>query len=141
MNALNQSEGRCLCGAVTLIAQKLSPEVGVCHCSTCRKWNGGPFFATSCDSVDIQGLDKVSLFQSSDWAERGFCQNCGTHLFYRLKDNQQYILPVDLFDLDQELQLSHQVFIDEKPDYYSFANKTENLTGAQVFAQFQTPGQ
>ena len=26
--------------------------------------------------------------QSSAWAERGFCKNCGSHLFYRLKENK-----------------------------------------------------
>ena len=35
--------------------------------------------------------------------------------------------------------LEHQVFIDEKPDYYSFANETKNMTGAEIFAQFVPP--
>ncbi len=30
----------------------------------------------------------------------------------------------------------HQIFIDEKPDYYSFSNKTYNVTGEEVFAQY-----
>ena len=29
-----------------------------------------------------------------------------------------------------------QIFIDEKPAYYDFANKTKNMTGAEVFAAF-----
>lgn len=29
-----------------------------------------------------------------------------------------------------------QVFIDEKPAYYEFTNKTKNLTGAELFALF-----
>ena len=31
---------------------------------------------------------------------------------------------------------SDQVFVDEKPAYYDFANKTHNMTGAEVFAEF-----
>jgi len=30
----------------------------------------------------------------------------------------------------------HQVFIDEKPDYYGFEHDTQQLTGAEVFAMF-----
>ena len=33
-----------------------------------------------------------------------------------------------------------QIFIDEKPAYYDFANKTHNMTGAEVFAQFAPGG-
>ena len=32
-----------------------------------------------------------------------------------------------------------QIFIDEKPAYYDFANKTHNMTGAEVFAAFAPP--
>ena len=30
-----------------------------------------------------------------------------------------------------------QIFIDEKPNYYEFANDTPKMTGKQVFAQFE----
>jgi len=40
---------------------------------------------------------------------------------------------------DQDgLTFDHQVFIDEKPDYYDFANETHNMTGAEVFARFNS---
>jgi len=29
-----------------------------------------------------------------------------------------------------------QVFVDEKPEYYDFANKTKDFTGAEIFAMF-----
>jgi hypothetical protein len=44
-----------------------------------------------------------------------------------------------LFQDSQHLVLDHQVFIDEKPAFYAFANPTRNLTGAEAFAQFETP--
>ena len=72
-------------------------------------------------------------------AERGFCKKCGSHLFYRLKQNHQYYIPVAIFDNESGLVFTHQVFIDEKPDYYSFANETKNMTGAEIFAQFAPP--
>jgi hypothetical protein len=38
----------------------------------------------------------------------------------------------------QELSIifDHQVFIDEKPGFYCFANETHTMTGAELFAQF-----
>ena len=35
-------------------------------------------------------------------------------------------------------EFKEQIFIDRKPSYYEFANQTENLTEAEVFAKFAT---
>lgn len=78
----------------------------------------------------------ISVFNSSEWAERGFCSKCGTHLFYRMKQNQQYIVPVGVFVESDDFEFDHQIFVDEKPDFYDFSNNTKNMTGAEVFAQY-----
>lgn len=85
--------------------------------------------------VSFEGEEHVVRYASSDWAERGFCGKCGTHLFYHLKGHNKYILPVGLLDTDVELDFDHQIFIEKKPGYYSFANETKNMTGEEVFAQ------
>jgi hypothetical protein len=133
----NLNKGSCLCGSVTISTKHLDPKVGVCHCSKCRNWTGGPFIGVDCGTdVNFTGSQFISVFKSSDWAERGFCNHCGTHLFYRCIEAQQYIMPAGVFDDDQKFEMDHQIFIDEKPNYYSFANKTENMTGAEVFAKY-----
>ena len=86
--------------------------------------------------VSIESADNVSVYSSSEWAERGFCKNCGSHLFYRLKETQQYFIPAGLFENIDNFVFDHQVFIDNKPHYYDFANNTEDMTEAQVFAMF-----
>ncbi|BDA75163.1 Glutathione-dependent formaldehyde-activating, GFA [Calothrix sp. PCC 7716] len=137
MTNVNVAKGSCLCGAVSISATSMSNFVGACHCNMCRKWGGGAFLAAECGAdVSFEGEDSIGVYQSSEWAERGFCQKCGTHLFYKLKQNNQYYMPVGLFDNHEGLIFDHQVFIDEKPEYYSFANETKNLTGADLFAQF-----
>ena len=78
------------------------------------------------------------MYASSDWAERGFCRKCGSHLFYRLTGSGRYMVPPGLLDVD--FVFDHQVFIDEKPGYYSFANETENLTGEELFAKYAPQG-
>lgn len=131
------AKGACLCGAVKVDVESMVPHVGACHCSVCRKWGGGPFLAVDCGSaVIIEGEQNVTVYNSSDWAERGFCTLCGTHLFYRLKESQQHIMPAGLFSDVDQFDLDHQIFIDEKPGFYDFANKTKNMTGAEVFAMF-----
>jgi hypothetical protein len=48
-------------------------------------------------------------------------------------------LPVGLFDEAPEFSFDQQIFIDEKPAYYRFANDTRNMTGAEVFALYAPP--
>ena len=77
--------GGCLCGAVRFTARLKNRDVGVCHCSMCRRWAAGPFFAMECEGA-VQVADETNLgaYRSSEWAERCFCKKCGSVLFYRL---------------------------------------------------------
>lgn len=137
MDSITERSGQCLCGAVSLVAKLKSQHIGACHCAMCRRWGGGPLLAAECEGdVQFEGAEYIATYDSSEWAERGFCRQCGTHLFYRLKEAGFYAMPVGLFDETEQWQLTEQVFIDEKPDFYTFAEKTQNLTGAEVFAQF-----
>lgn len=92
-------------------------------------------FAVHCGgNVQFSGATPKA-YRSSDWAERGFCADCGTHLFYRLLPTGDYIVPAGLFQ-DRDFELTSQIFIDEKPAFYALANQTPMLTGQQVFEQF-----
>jgi len=127
-------KGSCLCGSIEVITDDQN-EVGLCHCSMCRRWSGGPMFAVHCGTnVQFHGSNPIA-YRSSDWAERGFCGKCGTHLFYHLLPNNEYILPAGIFQ-GNSFELTNEIFIDEKPEFYEFKNETNKLTGQQVFAQF-----
>lgn len=140
MSELSVVKGSCLCGAVSVSTTSTNNEVGACHCSMCRKWGGSSLLAIECGSdISFSGEENIGVYQSSEWAERGFCKKCGSHLFYRLKQNNQHFIPVGIFDNSEGLVFDHQVFIDEKPEYYSFANETKNMTGEEVFAMFASP--
>jgi hypothetical protein len=129
-------KGNCLCKATEVIAPDQT-EIALCHCSMCRRWSGGPMFAVHCGhDVTFSGAPPV-VYKSSEWAERGFCGSCGTHLFYHLLQGDEYILPAGIFQ-DVDFTLGKEIFIDEKPDYYRFANDTMKLTGQQVFELFSS---
>lgn len=136
-----QKKGRCLCGKVRVTAKAVNLNVHACHCNMCQLWNGGPTMSVHCGTeVSFSNEESVSIYQSCAWAELGFCKICGSHLFYRSIDNGEYIIQTGTFDSADEFVFNQQIFIDEKPSFYSFENKTENLTGAEVFAQYE-PGE
>lgn len=133
-------KGKCLCGAVTLRAD-VDEQLEACHCGTCRKWGGGPLLAVeTMQEVAWGGEEHIGVYDSSDWAQRGFCKRCGTHLFYRLKDAPFHAFPAGLLEGTDGFTFTRQGFIDEKPGNYSFADDTQNLTGAEKFALFQGNG-
>jgi len=132
-----EARAKCLCGAVQVEAKALDTSVGACHCSICRRWTGGPLMAVSAGTeVTFEGDENMATFSSSDWAERGFCKKCGTHLFYHLKDGGEYIIPAGLFGDVDGYVFDHQVFIEERPEYYQFANRTKDMTGEELFAMY-----
>lgn len=139
MSTQFSAKGNCLCGSVSFEATGVSNKIGVCHCSMCRTWAGGPFIGLDC-GINVSFKGEFTTFSSSDWAERAFCTDCGTHLYYKLKANGQIIMPAGLFDDNEKLDFDHQIFIDEKPHYYDFAKETKNMTGAEVMEMFAGSG-
>jgi len=132
--------GRCLCGKVSFRITKPVTEAGACHCSMCRRWGSGPYLEVSCGgAVVFEGEENIVRYKSSDWAERGFCGTCGANLFYFLLPTGDYMMAAGALDDQTGLTLESQVFIDEKPDFYTFANETKTMTGAEVFALYAPP--
>lgn len=141
MNTKTQKErerhGQCLCGAVQISVRSSDATVGACHCSMCRRWGSGPFMELNCGTdVSIEGAEHITVYDSSPWAERGFCSTCGSNIFYRIKGSGEHMLSVGLFEDVADLMFTSQVFIDEKPDFYNFAEKTETMTGKEIFEKY-----
>lgn len=131
------NKASCVCGSVKIEVADINPDFTVCHCDSCRQWGGGPLFAVQCGTgVTFEGGESIKEYGSSTWASRGFCSNCGTHLFYRLKKTGSYNMPVGLFPDLENLEMSMQYFSDKRPAYYCFANKTAEMTEAEIFAYF-----
>lgn len=129
--------GKCLCGEVEVHAAQVESDLGVCHCDMCRKWSGGPFYGAHCGtSVTFKGADAITRFSSSEWAERGFCHRCGTHLFYQYKATGEYFVPAGLFS-GQSFNTATEIFIDEKASYIELSPSSKKMTGAEVIASAQ----
>ena len=61
-------------------------------------------------------------------------------MFYSLRGRDEYALSAGTLDDQASLTLNEQIFVDEKPGWYDFANKTGMLTGAEVFAKYAPDG-
>lgn len=129
--------GTCLCGAVRVTLSEPVTEADACHCSMCRRiGSGGPMFAIDARARPaVDGMEHVTLYRSSDWAERAFCSRCGTSLWYHLFEPEHYSVAAGLFD-PAGLKLTKQIFIDDKPDLYDLAGDTPRHTGAEVIAWY-----
>lgn len=131
------STGRCLCGAVTYTAEDVDTDIHSCHCTMCRGWSGGPAFAAGVGNVSFEGEDNISRYDSSAWAERGFCNRCGTNLFYRLKEADHYVMGMGTFDDQTPFKLAGEIYVDEKPAGFDLAGDHPRLTGEEFMASLQ----
>jgi len=80
-------------------------------------------------------------FRSSDHGERGFCDRCGSSLFWR-KPGSGLDVAVSvgaLVDGHRE-QIASHIWIEEKPDFYDFADDAPRLTAEQAMARVMTGG-
>lgn len=132
-----KAAGRCLCGAVTFEAEDVHPGFHSCHCGMCRRWSGGPAFGIGVGSVVFAGEEHLERFPSSEWAERGFCRRCGSHLFYRLKDADQYSMWMGAFDDATPFRLQGEIYVEEKPAGYDFAGDHPRQTGEEFLASLR----
>lgn len=129
--------GQCLCGAVTVSITPEKKQVGACHCSQCRAWNTGPMFAIDCgQNIKIEGQAFVKHYRSSEWAQRGFCSECGSSLYYHLLQQDSYMVSGGLFKALPEFVMHQEIFVEEQPHFYHFGETTTRLTGQELFALF-----
>ncbi len=77
--------GGCLCGKIRYEVTEPVLENNFCHCRMCQKSTGAPVIAGSTYPADALRFTKgePKYYQSSPFAERGFCANCGSSLTYR----------------------------------------------------------
>lgn len=100
--------GACLCGAVTVRAEALG-GLSACHCDPCRRWSGSVFAGFEARDVAVEG--PVRTFRSSPFAVRGWCDECGTHLYFK-DDGAEPELSPGLFAEAADWPLEREVYAD-----------------------------
>ena len=83
--------GSCLCGAVAFEINGPMGPVTACHCTQCRKMTGNYWASFHVADADLKftRTDGLKWFDSSDFAKRGFCKECGSTLFWKKNDSNE----------------------------------------------------
>ncbi len=76
--------GACLCGRIAFDVHE--PQVmGVCHCTRCRRWSGGPgatVVVAAANNFEVtNGQDLMKQYREEGFADRYFCGHCGSSVY------------------------------------------------------------
>jgi hypothetical protein len=112
--------GSCSCRAVRFTTSGPLRGIVYCHCTQCRKQSGHFFAATnvSDDRIAIEGTDNITWYRGSEAARRGFCQVCGSVLFWKHDELDTISIMAGAFDNPSGLQAESHIFVADKGDYY-----------------------
>ena len=109
--------GGCLCGAVRFELTEPPRAAGYCHCTRCQRRTGAAASANA--SIDgrtfrfVRGEEHVKAWRHPDggW-EKGFCRECGGHLFSRDPDDPSRMgVRLGAFDGDPGVRPSWRSFV------------------------------
>lgn len=127
--------GGCMCGKVRYQATT-GARFAACYCKMCQRWSAGAFMGVTCEDFAVtEGADHLTVFESSDWAQRAFCRACGSNIYYHAQGHSPSVALGSLDDTDG-MDVRIQFFIDKKPVGFSLANETKALTEADCEALF-----
>ena len=111
-------EGGCLCGAVRFRTEGEPLNVRICHCRTCQKAMGSPFYARAMfepRALTIEG--ETAFYPSSTAIERVFCKACGTTLFSRRTNGTAVGIALATFDDRNAFAPTEHIWVSEKIDW------------------------
>ncbi len=105
-------EGACQCGAVRYSVAPGPAKQTVCHCRMCQRATGNafaPLMEVENDRITWTGYAKT--FRSSNVAERGFCDECGTPIFYRRigQDSTEFMVGTIDTEIDYRPVANHGI--------------------------------
>ncbi|MDP3961254.1 MAG: GFA family protein [Pseudorhodobacter sp.] len=139
--------GGCLCGAVRFSAKLPGRNFGACHYPMCRRWTGSALLGISVPTADITwtGEDHIASRQTSAWAMRAWCRDCGSGIYFRVTAEGPYAhlteLPIGLLDDASGLEMTNEIYIDHKPDSFAYAGGGRTvMTRADCVAKFALLG-
>jgi hypothetical protein len=113
--------GGCQCGAVRYAVPELHDNAHLCHCRMCQKAVGNFFAAlvgaTRADVVWTRGTP--SVFRSSAPVERGFCEKCGTPLFFNNLSGKRINFTIGSLDHPERVQPHAHDGIESRMPWFS----------------------
>jgi hypothetical protein len=114
------SKGGCLCGRVRYEVRGPLRDVVNCHCSMCQRLHGnfGPHTKARKVNITITRDDGLAWYKSSEIAQRGFCRDCGSSLFWEPFELDATGIIAGSLDQPTNLKTIGHIFVGEKADFY-----------------------
>ncbi|MEM9301013.1 MAG: GFA family protein [Pseudomonadota bacterium] len=127
-------EGRCLCHAVHYRIELPTLWCSHCHCSMCQQAHGAAFVTWVGVAEErftvTAGKRAIAWHASSTEAERGFCKECGSSLFFRSErwPGEVHVTRANLVgDIDREPQA--HAFYDAHVDWLKLGDDLPRKAG------------
>ncbi|MEC7818798.1 MAG: GFA family protein [Pseudomonadota bacterium] len=133
-------EGQCLCGAVSIELQRPADRLEICQCAMCRRWGGAFYAAMTGDEATVSGEDMVTVFRSSEWAERAFCSRCGSTLWFRFLPTGNRSFSAGLFDAAKDVAVDREIFADHAANWARLEGPHQRLSEAEILAEARAAG-
>ncbi len=124
--------GGCLCGAVRYQVNGGLRGVVNCHCTMCLKLHGGPGPHSKAKNSDLEVTQSRGLkwYRTSKIAERGFCRESGSSLFWRPDSQDATGILAGSLDQPTGLKTIGHIFVGEKPDFYEIEDGNPQFDGS-----------
>lgn len=110
--------GSCLCGAVQFELHGQTTDIGMCHCSKCRKVSGVASNANLIIPRDglkwISGESALSKFALPDGWGPWRCATCGSPVPKLHPGGEAYWVPAGLLDSDPGVRVKGHLFVGSK---------------------------
>ncbi len=119
------TRGSCLCGTVRFEVSGKTTEIGMCHCSKCRKVSGVASNAVLIVGRDglawLSGEDQIAKFEMADGWGPWRCAVCGSPVPKLHPDRGAYWVPAGLLDADPGVRIAGHIFVDSKAPWDEIA--------------------
>ena len=116
--------GSCVCQSIQFSTTGHARDIIACHCKECRKSSGHYSAATAVEPKHLSITDNGSLkwYRASDSAQRGFCSNCGSSLFWKPDSGDRISIYAGSLDNTGGLTITNHIYVAEKGNYYTIDN-------------------
>ena len=119
-------QGHCLCGAVQVEAA-LGDEISACHCGMCAHWSGSAMMGIMAPADTVKVSGPVKTYRSSSFAERAWCDTCGSSLWFR-DDGEDYEFMPGIFENAGDGRLVRIVYADCAPDGWDYGGSLKRVS-------------
>jgi hypothetical protein len=99
----------------------------------CRRTSGHFVAATAVrgDALVLHEERGLRWYDSSPTARRGFCQFCGSNLFWAPRDGSRFSIMAGTLDKPTGLATAVHIFVNDAGDYYRIADGVPQRTDGE----------